>query len=713
MPTTPPPLTISPRIADRLAAARRGRFVGRMAELELFRAAMLAAEPPFTVLHIYGPGGVGKTTLLREYAQVAAEHGRLATYLDGRNLDPTPPAFLLALQQSVEPAKADVAATSPNSELRTQNSELSWPSSGVLLIDTYEALAPLDTWLRETLLPQLPAQSLVVIAGRSPPAPAWRTDIDWADLTQILPLRNLHPEESHAFLATRGIPGDQHASALAFTHGHPLALALVADVLRRGDRLATFDAGSEPDVVRVLLERLVQDVPSPEHRLALEVCVLVWSTNEAMLADVLDVEDAHALFEWLGRLSFIEHGPYGLFPHDLAREVLYADLHWRNPDGHQQLVRRLAGYLSGRLKQARGVGQQRIWYDLLHLNRNSPFFRSYFEWTALGSTYAEPASPSDHAAILTMVQRHEGDASAQIAGYWLRRQPEAFLVFRSFGGELIGFMAQLAIHQATPEDMATDPAISAALDALQRQGPVRPGEEMVHLRFWMSQDAYQGVSSATDLAAIHSSIYWTTHPRLAWTFIAAADPGFHGPHFASIHMWRSPEADFEVGGRRYAVFAHDWRVEPAADWLNSKADLVLLTDPIPPQPQATRPPQLLVLAQAEFAEAVRQALRDYTRPDRLAANPLIRTRLVAAAIDGAADPATLQALLREAAAALAANPRDLKFHRAIWHTYMEPAPTQEQAAELLNLPYNTYRYHLANGIERIVGWLWQREIQRD
>ena len=57
-----------------------------------------------------------------------------------------------------------------------------------------------------------------------------------------------------------------------------------------------------------------------------------------------------------------------------------------------------------------------------------------------------------------------------------------------------------------------------------------------------------------------------------------------------------------------------------------------------------------------------------------------------------------------------ANPRNIKFHRAIWHTYMEPAPTQEQAAELLGLPFNTYRYQLAQGLERITDWLWQREL---
>ena len=50
-----------------------GALRGAQAEIELFRTALLAAEPPFAVLHVHGPGGVGKTTLLREYARVAAE----------------------------------------------------------------------------------------------------------------------------------------------------------------------------------------------------------------------------------------------------------------------------------------------------------------------------------------------------------------------------------------------------------------------------------------------------------------------------------------------------------------------------------------------------------------------------------------------------------------------------------------------------------------
>src|SRR3712207_7368738 len=47
---------------------------------------------------------------------------------------------------------------------------------------------------------------------------------NWADLTQVIALGNLRPDESQLYLAARGIPDDQHAAVLAFTHGHPLAL---------------------------------------------------------------------------------------------------------------------------------------------------------------------------------------------------------------------------------------------------------------------------------------------------------------------------------------------------------------------------------------------------------------------------------------------------------------------------------------------------------
>ena len=183
------------RIADRLASARRRRFVGRQAEIALFRSALRSEEPAFVALHVTGAGGVGKTTLLQEYALVADEAGRQVVRIDGRNIEASPLGFLLALSHAIGADGCDLTAILER-----------WPAGGVLLVDTYELLAPLDEWLRDTLLPQLPARSLVVIAGRHEPGTAWRTNVDWAGLTRIQALGNLDPDESRDYLTRCGLP---------------------------------------------------------------------------------------------------------------------------------------------------------------------------------------------------------------------------------------------------------------------------------------------------------------------------------------------------------------------------------------------------------------------------------------------------------------------------------------------------------------------------
>src|SRR5262245_27393724 len=119
------------RLADRLAIADRRRFVGRAAEVELFRSVLVAEDPPLAALHVHGPGGSGKSALLREWARVAAEISRSVKLLDGHSVDPSPAAFLAAFGTN-EPELPRLAERSPF----------------VLMVDTYERLAPLDEWLR-------------------------------------------------------------------------------------------------------------------------------------------------------------------------------------------------------------------------------------------------------------------------------------------------------------------------------------------------------------------------------------------------------------------------------------------------------------------------------------------------------------------------------------------------------------------------------------
>jgi hypothetical protein len=72
--------------------------------------------------------------------------------------------------------------------------------------------------------------------------------------------------------------------------------------------------------------------------------------------------------------------------------------------------------------------------------------------------------------------------------------------------------------------------------------------------------------------------------------------------------------------------------------------------------------------------------------------------------------AVLEALVCAAVEALHEHRRDDKLLRAVERTYVRPAATQQRAAAALGLPFSTYRRHLTQGVDRVVAWLWDREV---
>jgi hypothetical protein len=53
-------------LAERMAALDADRFVGRRRELEWLEALVAARQPSPSVVLVHGPGGIGKSALLRE-----------------------------------------------------------------------------------------------------------------------------------------------------------------------------------------------------------------------------------------------------------------------------------------------------------------------------------------------------------------------------------------------------------------------------------------------------------------------------------------------------------------------------------------------------------------------------------------------------------------------------------------------------------------------
>jgi hypothetical protein len=683
-------------LGDLLASRRQRRFVGRVSEIELFRVALDSAEPLFSALHVYGPAGIGKTRLLDVFAELAAAAGASVVRLDGRDLVPSPPAVLEALGGVLEVPEGDGAIAGPSDGGRL-----------VVLLDTYERLGPLDDWVRTGLLPRLPATALTVAAGRMPPGSAWRADPAWRDLLRVVSLRNLSPQESRRYLDACGVDPARHDQLVELAHGHPLGLSLLADVVVRGGEAAADPL--TPDLVGTLLRRFVEVVPSGLHRRALEVCALARVTTEARLREVLGLEDAHELFGWLRELSFVESGPEGVYPHDLARDALEADLRWRDPDGYRRVLRGIRGQINSRLQMSRGHDQQRAIADAKYLFRRLPGVLSPVDWDAWGQHYPELARPEDREPILDLILTWEGEASAAIAARWWERQPDGFFVVRGQDGAVGGFLALLDLTRAFAHDIAADPGARAAWDHARRHAPPRPGETLTQSRFIIDREAYQGPSPTLNATPILTMQRYLQTPNLAWDFLTLAEPERWDDYFAAADLPRAAGADFVVGGRRYGLFAHDFRRVPVDALLELVTERGLAADLTSSLP--TVKPPLLVLSQPEFDQAVRQALRDLRRPDLLARNPLLRTRLVRDRI-GAEEPsaAVLESLVCAAVETLREHPRDDKLLRAVERTYVRPAATQERAAAALGLPFSTYRRHLTQGVDRVASWLWDQEV---
>jgi len=703
-------------LLDDLVDARAREFAGRRAELSQFES--LLDSGGGAAVYVCGPGGIGKSTLLHQYAFQASKRGRRVVRFDAAESGPSADAVLAGLARAAgatgEPGVTtdDVLAALARPREGASGAEVAGP---VLLIDGAEHLVALDRWIREEVLARLSADAIVVLAGRGDPPLGWRTDPGWRTILRVVRLRELDPDDSREVLRRRGLAGASADAALAFARGHPLALVLAAEI---GAPLADRNPGPPAQALRDLLAALLDSVPGPRHRAALEASSQVRVTTEPLLAALLGDPDAHDVFEWLRGMSIVEYAAHGVRPHELLRDLLSAELRWRDPERHAAIHRRAGEHYHARLRAGDSVV-----FDLAYLHRDNPILGPYLSYVTPGGSapsdlVATPLRDGEWPSLRETLVGHEGSASARLADRWAN--PATVSVVRAGDGTPAGFFVLLALDTLEPEARDADPATAAAWRHLESVAPLAPGETALYVRHWLAADTYQEVSAAQTLMTLHLVRLYLTVPRLAVTFLPVADAGYWADACAYADLHRVPAADFTVDGRDFGVYAHDWRAVPPPAWLRLLAARETATEP--PAPPARPDPGL---PEHEFAAEVRAALRELGRPDRLA-----RARLATAAViaggageaggaggaGGAGAPTgpelgrAVERAIRESAAVLERSVRDRHAYRALHHTYLQPAGTQQSAAELLDLPMSTYRRHLAKGVDRLTTLLWQREL---
>ncbi|MFY1635584.1 ATP-binding protein [Solwaraspora sp. WMMB335] len=659
-----------------MSVARDEAFVGRHAELVAFQASLAGAPGAHPVWYVHGPGGIGKSMLLRRFAVEARAARRIVVQVDSAGIDPSPAGFTAAAYAALSGVPA------------------------VLLVDTFERCQGLEGWLRDRFLPQIPDAVVVVVAGRRPPDREWAADLGWSDVLRVVAVEDLPPDAATELLRRRGVVPELWDAVLRFAGGHPLALNLAAAVAVGDHAAATWTP--TPDVVATLLHQLVGEVPSPLHRLALETCSHALTTNEDLLRAVVGGPAAE-LFAWLRQLPFVEADSDGVVPHDAVRSVLDTDLRWRDPHGYRMMHARVAAHLLDRARAASGDAVLPTVRSLYHILQDSAVMAPFALRRGSGAVYPDQARPDDHTELRSLAR--QADSGDELVGFWLERQPEAFDVYRwSRDGAIAGFQVTLRLTGPDAREVAADPVVAAAW-AYVAAAPPRSGEHILLTRFGYPP-ADQRRSAVRDLMHIRTLQWWIRSQRLAWSFLTLAEEAVGIAEFIDHRPIRPRPI---IDGRPYDLYGHDWRAVPVDLWARRVTAWPLAG---PATPDATAP-ERTVLSQPEFDTAVRAALRHLHAPQELRRSPLMRSRMVAERSTGrganADSPTVLRTLVAEAVDTLRQDPRDAKLHRVLLATYLAGPTTQEMAARLLGLPASTYKRHLRAAMDRVCELLWRRE----
>jgi DNA-binding CsgD family transcriptional regulator len=518
------------RVGDRLHAAAERSFVGRDDELAVLLHHSSPGSPA-AVVHVHGPGGIGKTALLAAFARRSP---RPVLQVDGAELEPTPAGLIAAVGGQLRSLGAASGVGASTAAVADALAEL---GPATIAVDGYERLAMLDAWLRNELLPRLPARVTTVLAGRGAPSAAWRAAPGWRELLVEVPLGPLDPGAAAELVARRGLSGRRAADVQRFAGGYPLALELAAAAARRGVAVA----GGEPEVVAPLVRTLLADLDADAVQVV-EAASVVRRVTEPLLDALLAgdepgagarpaarVVDRRAAWAAVSRLPFTVLTRHGAELHDVVRDAVAADLEARDLERFRALRRRAVAHLarqSGRSTWAATA-------DLLYLVRHPVVRDAFFPPGGLQHP-VEPALAEDAATILQIAARHV-PASADLVAAWLSRHPGAFVVSRGGdGGRVVAFSAILERDELDRELAGRDPVARAWLRHLARD-PVPAGAKVLFHRFAVG--ASHGASPSPELAPMWidtKRAYLELRPRLRRLYAATASWPDYEPILAPL-----------------------------------------------------------------------------------------------------------------------------------------------------------------------------------
>lgn len=468
------------RIADLLTRSGKESFVGRAYELGLLEALLNSDTASWKILNLYGPSGIGKSSLLQMFAlQTGAER---CIYLPRPDARVAPAHFADQLNRALLLA-FPTAGYHPTHWTEEEYGQLAnrlnlqaLQSNGlIVLVDAFEQWTGIEQWFRDSWLPLLSPLVKWCLASRDPIGSAWRKE-GWHSFVNRVELKPLQSDEVRQYLERSGI---RHLPTIHKLHrmsgGIPLTLSTFSELIAsRGA-----DHHLLQQVSREIREALITDwlraMSHPDCFELLDAACTVWRFDQELLEAIVQRPFSTESFRTFCNQPFvIRHRNYWRM-HDLIRHWGREDLQRRKPAQYNAFRERAVDEIQRRKHLVTDSLLSDWMMDLIELYDHEfiqTLSHQYNEEIEMNHCSYSDLDRIEQLYLSYLGQRIEMGTDRHLLPYirplW-QAQPSAFVGLWK-GGTMVAFCTVLKLNESTVQILQQSPITAPLTRGYEKEG---------------------------------------------------------------------------------------------------------------------------------------------------------------------------------------------------------------------------------------------------